>query len=95
MGGGKEQAEFRLSLAPRAYRDLARLLKADKRLAGRVSDKIESLSQQPMSGKPLKGALKGNRSLRVGSYRVIYRVDAVKREVLVINVGQRRDVYNR
>lgn len=95
MGGGKEQAEFKLSLAPRAYRDLARLLKADKRLARRVSEKIESLSQQPMSGKPLKGTLKGNRSLRVGSYRVIYRVDAVKREVLVMNVGHRSGVYNR
>ena len=95
MGGGQEEAEFKLSLAPRAYRNLARLLKADKRLARRVSERIESLSQQPMSGKPLKGPLKGNRSLRVGSYRIIHRVDTVKREVLVMNVEHRRDVYNR
>lgn len=84
MGGGEEKAEFRISLTPRAYRSLARLLKADESLARRVSERIDSLSQQPMLGKPLKGTLKGRRSLRVGSYRVIYRVDMTSREILVL-----------
>ena len=43
MGGGEEKAEFKISLTPRAYRNLARLLKIDEDLAGRISEKIDSL----------------------------------------------------
>ena len=95
MGDGKEKARLRINLTPRAYRDLAKLLKTDKNLAERISENIGLLSQQPMLGKPLRGALKGNRSLRVGDYRVIYRLDIAREEILVTNLGHRRDIYNR
>jgi mRNA interferase RelE/StbE len=95
LGGDEEKAELKISLTPQAYRNLAKLLKANESLARRVSERIDSLSQRPMLGKPLKGALKGSRSLRVGSYRVIYRVDAARREILVTNVGHRRGIYDR
>lgn len=95
MGGGEEKAELKISLTPRAYRNLAKILKVDERLAKRISERIDSLSQQPMLGKPLTGTLKGSRSLRVGRYRVIYKVDTAKKEVLIINVGHRRDIYDR
>ncbi|MBI4323191.1 MAG: type II toxin-antitoxin system RelE/ParE family toxin [Candidatus Omnitrophica bacterium] len=42
-------------------------------------------------GKPLSGLLHGYRRLRVGAYRVIYRVEAQRVAVLVIKVGIRRD----
>jgi mRNA interferase RelE/StbE len=95
LGGGEEKAEFKIDLTPRAYRNLTRLLKTNESLARRVSEKVDSLSQQPMLGKPLVGVLKGSRSLRIGSYRVIYKVDTAKREVLVTNVGHRRGIYDR
>ena len=94
MGGGQEEAEFEISLTPRAYRSLARLLKANESLAKRISRKIDSLSQQPMQGKLLAGTLKGNRSLRVGRYRIIYRVDVARRSIMVVNIGHRREIYS-
>ena len=44
-------------------------------------------------GKPLKGALAGRYSLRAGSYRIVYRIEAAVLLVLVIDIGHRRDVY--
>ena len=42
-------------------------------------------------GKPLSGLLQGYWRLRVGAYRVIYRVESQRVVVLVIKVGIRRD----
>lgn len=42
-------------------------------------------------GKPLSGKLKGYWRLRVGDYRVIYKIKEDIIEVLVIKVGIRRD----
>jgi mRNA interferase RelE/StbE len=42
-------------------------------------------------GKPLLGELKGYWRLRVGDYRVIYKIKEDIVEVLVIKVGIRRD----
>jgi mRNA interferase RelE/StbE len=43
-------------------------------------------------GKPLAGSLKGHYRLRIGDYRVIYRVnDDI---VTVVAIGHRKDIYN-
>lgn len=42
-------------------------------------------------GKPLTGELKGYWRLRVGEYRVIYRIERSRIEVYVIKIGMRRD----
>jgi len=42
-------------------------------------------------GKPLQYSLKGCRRLRVGKYRVIYKIEG--KTVLVIKIGHRDDVY--
>lgn len=44
-------------------------------------------------GKPLRGKLKGYRRLRVGDYRVIYRVDREEAIILVVMVIHRRSKY--
>jgi mRNA interferase RelE/StbE len=59
----------------------------------RVSRRIDALAQQPRVGKTLKGGLRGKRSLRVGDYRIIYRLDTTQRQVIVENVGHRREIY--
>lgn len=53
----------------------------------------ERLSSHPESyGKPLRGDLAGYWTLRVGDYRVVYRV--VKHEVWIFAIINRRDVYS-
>lgn len=44
-------------------------------------------------GAPLRGELEGIWSARRGTYRVLYRVDEDNREVIVLRVGHRRDIY--
>lgn len=43
-------------------------------------------------GKPLRYSLRGARRLRVGDYRVIYRIEPPD-VVLVVKIGHRREVY--
>ena len=44
-------------------------------------------------GKPLRYSLKGHRRLRVGAYRVVYRVDGQRRKVVVVAIKHRKDIY--
>jgi len=44
-------------------------------------------------GEPLRRSLRGYRKLRVGDYRIIYRVQA--REIIVLKIGHRKEVYKK
>jgi mRNA interferase RelE/StbE len=59
----------------------------------RIKRAIEAkLTTHPETyGKPLRRSLKGYRKLRVGEYRVVFRID--KGVVKVFTIGHRRDVY--
>ena len=46
----------------------------DKTLKDRVKDQIEKILDNPETGKPLRFALKGERSVYVPPYRLIYAV---------------------
>jgi len=39
----------------------------------------------------LRGSLKGYRKLRVGDWRIIYRI--IDKEIRIIAIGNRKDVY--
>lgn len=55
----------------------------------------ERLTLDPIGlGKPLRYALRGHRRLRVGDYRVIYRIEQEQRIVLIVAIKHRKDVYN-
>ena len=44
-------------------------------------------------GEPLKRGLRGYRKLRIGDYRVIYKVD--KENIAIFKIGHRKEVYHR
>jgi mRNA interferase RelE/StbE len=44
-------------------------------------------------GEPLRRSLQGYRKLRVGDYRVIYRVDS--NEIIVLKIGHRKEIYKK
>jgi mRNA-degrading endonuclease RelE of RelBE toxin-antitoxin system len=53
-----------------------------------------ALVQEPYRvGKPLRGELAGLWSARRGTYQVLYRIDEDRREVIVLRIEHRRDVY--
>ena len=69
--------------------------KLDNSTRQRVIKEVrEKLSVAPNQfGRPLRNELKGYRRLRVGNYRVIYRVDHKNAQVLVVMVIHRRSGY--
>lgn len=100
MGSGEEKAPrvtFRIVIAPEALKFL-RCLK-DRRLREDLKKRIEGLSEEPeKKGKPLVAELIGFRSIRAGRYRIIYRVNLDRVEVVIVAVGKRcegsrEDIY--
>lgn len=65
-------------------------------MRSRIRAAIEQrLMVDPISyGKPLRYALRGHRRLRVGDWRIVYRVDAVQRIVFIVAIDHRKDVYD-
>lgn len=70
------------------------LNKLDKFSRSRIKKVIETrLLIDPIKyGQLLKGTLKGFRKLRIGDYRVIYKI--VKMEVIILGIRHRRDIYD-
>ena len=53
----------------------------------------ERLGSNPIEyGKPLQYSLKGCRRLRVGDYRIIYKIEEPE-TVLIVKIGHRKEVY--
>ena len=75
-----------------AEKDIPSLPSFDK---GRIKKAIENkLSTNPeIFGKPLRRSLKGYRKLRVGDYRIIYRIEGIK--VKIFYIGHRSIVYQK
>jgi len=44
-------------------------------------------------GKPLRYSLKGHRRLRVSDYRIVYRVDVANKNIIIVAIKHRKDVY--
>ena len=54
----------------------------------------ERLTVDPVVfGKPLRHSLKGHRRLRVGDYRIVYRIEEEPACVLIVAIEHRKDVY--
>ena len=71
--------------------DIPALPKSAKRQIRRAI--AAKLTAHPFEfGKPLRYSLRGARRLRVGDYRIIYRIEP-SNVVLVVKIGHRREVY--
>ena len=46
-------------------------------------------------GKPLQYSLKGHRRLRVGDYRIVYRIEIESETVVVVAIMHRKDIYKK
>jgi mRNA-degrading endonuclease RelE of RelBE toxin-antitoxin system len=61
-------------------------------LKRKVRAGLDLIREDPSAGKELHDDLAGLRSLRVGRFRIIYRV-APKRVIELVAVGPRRTIY--
>jgi len=73
------------------------LQKLDRQDAKRIVEKVKTfLLQNPTKlGVPLKGSLKGFYRYRIGNYRIIYAIDFQEREILVLFINHRKNIYRK
>lgn len=66
-----------------------------KRFAQSIKRAIEErLTVDPIGfGKPLRYSLSGHRRLRVGDYRIVYRVEDFRKVVIISAIQHRKDIY--
>ena len=84
---------YKVELGRQAGKDLEKIFRSDKKLYQRFLNAFRVIAQNPTDGKPLQGELKGLRSYRLGSYRILYEVRYGELLVVVIDLGHRRAIY--
>ena len=70
---------------------IKQIKKYNKDLQIQIIKKLKQLEKNPELGKPLTKALKNNRSLHIGKFRVIYSIKG--NEIIIAKVDHRKDVY--
>lgn len=81
---------YRIFFSRIAEKDLE---KVDKENKPRIFAALFDLRKDPYSGKKLEGMFCECYSLRVGQYRIIYKIYKAKLTILVIRIGPRQGVY--
>lgn len=66
-----------------------------KTMRERIRHAIETrLTADPIGlGKPLRYSFVGHRRIRVGDYRIVYRLDVETHKVIIVLIKHRKDVY--
>ena len=88
----KEPGRWFIEFLPSARRDLLTLRGS---IQDRLRAAIRTLADDPTppDSIDMRGKATGFRRLRVGNYRIIYRIQSERVTVLVIRVGHRSQVY--
>ena len=73
--------------AQRELRDLPTTLRA------MVTQRLLALEENPRPRGSIKLRNTDRYRIRIGDYRVLYRIDDQNRRVLVLSIGHRREVY--
>lgn len=84
---------YQVILFRKAEKTLDRL---DKTIKERVRDRLTKLSQNPYDPRISKTIImgEGERSSRIGNWRIIYEVDETAGIIYVAAVKHRREAYN-
>lgn len=82
---------YAIEFSRESANDIDLLSRADRRILVRIIKKIESLPANPKAGKPLVGNHKGEFSLRVGDYRIVYELSA--QTISILTVKHRKNIY--
>ena len=86
-----DQERYELRITTSAQKELDRLPNTQR---SRVETAILNLADnpRPRGCKKLQG-IENTYRIRMGNYRVIYRIDDNQLVVLIVRVGDRKDVY--
>ncbi len=82
---------YKLLYHPDVLKEDLKFIPANMRERIRRAIETRLLREPVLSGQPLRQSLKGHRKLRVGDWRVIYRIEADN--IIILKIGNRREVY--
>jgi mRNA interferase RelE/StbE len=83
---------YRIELRPAAVRALKKIHPEDKE---RVQGAIALLGQDPRPPKAIALSGRPGYRVRVGDYRIMYTIQDDVLLVVVVNLGHRRDIYQK
>ena len=79
---------YKVLLHPKAAKILSKTTEK-----ARITDKLKQLKIDPQkAGKRLKHS--EYYRLRIGDYRAIYEIDQTKKQVIILYIGHRKNVYD-
>jgi mRNA interferase RelE/StbE len=83
---------YRILVTNRFEKDFKKLPKG---VQNRISEILALLERNPFAFEVLSGELRGMRKVRIGDYRIIYRIDSEdeSKVVRLLFVAHRRSVY--
>ena len=81
---------YQIILSRTAEKDLSKI---DKKYKPHIFAALFDLRKDPFLGKKLKGKFQDCYSLRVGIYRIIYKIYKKELDILVIRIGHRQGIY--
>ena len=82
---------YSLEFVTSALRELRAL---DGQIQRRIADKITALCDNPFPPSTKRLQVQPDHfRIRVGDYRVVYRVDGPRVVVVIVRIGHRREVY--
>ncbi len=81
---------YQIILSRTAEKDLGKI---DKKYKPHIFAALFDLRKEPFLGKRLKGKFQDCYSLRVGIYRIIYKIYKKELDILVIRIGHRQEIY--
>ena len=88
------RSAWRVEFAPRSERQLNKLTERDRtRILRFLSERIAVAEEPRRLGEALKGEPAGLWRYRVGDFRIVARIEDKRVTVLVLEVGNRREVY--
>ena len=84
--------EYSVSYHPKIHQDISSI---PQNIKLRIKKAIEQrLLIDPLKfGEPLRRSLQGFRKLRVGDYRIIYKIK--KEQITILKIGHRKEVYTK
>lgn len=81
---------MKVIISKKADENLKSLPKSEQK---KITKKLLLLETDPFAGKKLSGDYFGTWSLKVWPYRIIYRIDKIKKEVLIGSILHRQGAY--
>jgi mRNA interferase RelE/StbE len=86
---------WRINFDPAAFEDLQRIdVNAQRRIRHYLRERIATPNDPRRFGKPLRRELKNLWRYRVGDYRLICDIRDATSLVLILRVGDRKNVYD-